>query len=101
MKTKTIGDIVPRNHIRRVVLGTVILLLIPLVAMQFSNSVNWELNDFVVAGVLLFVAGLILDLILTRVHGKNRKLVATGVLAVVFVYIWAELALGIFTNWGS
>lgn len=38
----------------RVALVTGLLLLVPLVAMQFTDEVRWNLADFVVAGALLF-----------------------------------------------
>lgn len=84
----------------RIALGTALILLIPLTTMKFTNDVNWRLNDFIVASVLLFAAGLALDLIVSKIPGKN-KFIALGVLIVAFLYIWAELAVGIFTHWGS
>jgi hypothetical protein len=63
--------------------------------------VDWKLNDFVVAAGLLFAAGLALDLILTKVRRRGRKVIAIGVVALAFLYLWAELAVGIFTHWGS
>ena len=39
------------------------MLLIPLVAMQFTQEVVWTLSDFVFAGALLFGAGLTFVLI--------------------------------------
>ncbi len=38
----------------RVALGTAVLLLVPAVAMQFTEEVAWGLGDFVAAAVLLF-----------------------------------------------
>jgi hypothetical protein len=90
-----------QSSIIRVAIGTGLLLLVPLVAMQFSEDVNWKLNDFVIAGALLFSAGLVLNLILTRVHSRKRKIIALGLLGLFFLYLWAELAVGIFTHWGS
>jgi hypothetical protein len=69
--------------------------------MQFSDDVDWQLNDFVIIGVLLFATGLVLDLIISKVRGRNRKLAAIGALMLVFLYVWAELAVGVFTNLGS
>ena len=45
-----------------------LILLLPLIAMQFTNEVNWSLFDFIIAGVLLFGMGIILDLILSKVN---------------------------------
>ena len=38
------------------------ILLVPLVAMQFTDEVVWTLSDFVVAGVLLFGSVLVYEL---------------------------------------
>ena len=81
--------------------GTGLLLLIPLVAMQFTSEVNWSRGDFVVMGVLLFTTGLGITFVLTTVHTTRRRLALIAVIVAVFLYIWAELAVGIFTNWGS
>lgn len=90
-----------KNNIFRIALGTVLLLLIPLVAMQFSEDVNWKLNDFVVAGVLLFGTGLLLHFVLSGARSGKRRLALGLVVIAAFLYIWAELAVGIFANWGS
>ncbi len=47
-----------RQTIIRVSLATAFLLLVPLVAMLFTDEVAWGPLDFAVAGVLLFSAGL-------------------------------------------
>lgn len=75
------------------------LLTIPLIAMKLGDDVNWTLFDFAVAGLLIFTTGLIFILIARRT--KKHRLIAGIVLGVIFVYLWAELAVGIFTNWGS
>jgi hypothetical protein len=46
----------------RVALVTAFVLLLPLVAMQFTDEVDWGLADFVFAGVLLGGTGLLLEL---------------------------------------
>lgn len=77
------------------------LLMIPLVAMRFTGGVEWTPFDFALAAALLFSAGLVYVL----ATGNSRKLrhkAAVGVaVAAVTFYIWAELAVGIFTDWGS
>ena len=80
-------------------LGTILILAIPLIAMQFTAEVQWSLSDFVIMGAIVFVAGLLLDLAI-RKAGKYRVLAALTVIA-GFLWLWAELAVGVFTNWGS
>ncbi len=50
-----------------IVLTVVVLLLMPLIAMQFTNEVNWTLSDIVVAGVLLLGTGLICELVIRKI----------------------------------
>ncbi|MGB4972677.1 MAG: hypothetical protein WBO32_08455, partial [Cyclobacteriaceae bacterium] len=45
-----------------------LLLLIPLVAMQFTNEVNWTFMDFIVAAILLMGTGLGIDFVLRKVE---------------------------------
>ena len=40
-----------------------LILMVPLVAMQFTNEVVWDETDFIVAGVLLFGTGLAYELV--------------------------------------
>jgi hypothetical protein len=72
---------------------------VPLVAMQFNTGVNWTLSDFVVMGVLLFITGNTIDLTM-RKGGKYRVL-GVALIVILFLWLWVELAVGLFTNWGS
>ena len=53
----------------RVALATAFILLLPLVAMQITDEVDWGLADFAVAGALLGGTGLLLE----RAARKPRK----------------------------
>ena len=71
-----------------------ILLLLPLIAMQFTNEVNWSPFDFIVGAVLLFGTGALIELVLRQTKKYRFVLVITVLL--VFFMIWVELAVGIF-----
>jgi NO-binding membrane sensor protein with MHYT domain len=62
----------------RITLGVAIILALPLVAMQFTDEVVWNLADFVLAGVLLTTIGVALELALRK--ARNRAL-AIGIAA--------------------
>lgn len=79
-----------------IVLTVALLLLIPFVAMQFTDEVNWSLADFVVAGVLLLGTGLMCELVMRKVPKREHRLAICGVILLAFVLVWIELAVGIF-----
>ena len=79
----------------RPALLTAFILLIPLVAMQFTDEMNWTLFDFIIMGVLVFGTGFTYELV-TRRSANNTYRVAVGVAAVTgFLLIWVNLAVGI------
>ncbi len=83
------------KNIIRLAIITGALLMVPLIAMQFSDGVVWTLSDFVFAGVLIFGVGL-LYLLATRMTGNTVYRVAAGMaLAATFLLIWINGAVGI------
>ena len=79
-----------------ILLGTALLLLMPLVAMQFTDSVKWSPFDFVVAGILLFSTGLTFELAVRKIKTTKHRKIAGVVLLMVLFVVWVELAVGIF-----
>lgn len=85
-----------RKRITIIIFSILIFLLIPLLAMQFTDEVNWTLADFVVAGVLLLSTGLLCELVIRKTKNlKHRFAICLGII-VILILIWAELAVGIF-----
>ena len=83
------------RHIVRVAIATGLLLLVPLVAMQFSKSVLWTASDFVAAAAILFGAGL--TYVLVSEKGGNvlyRAGVGVAVLTGLLL-IWMNVAVGL------
>lgn len=64
----------------RVALVTALILLVPLVAMQVTDEVNWSLADFVLAGALLGGTGVLLHgLATTKAANMSYRAVATAI----------------------
>lgn len=101
MKAKNAQSVISHSPVMRPIIGTILVLLISLVAVQFSQEVQWELPDFVIIGALLFSAGLAYELIAARLRNSNQRLIVGVVILLAALYAWAELAVGIFTSWGS
>jgi hypothetical protein len=79
-----------------IMLTAALLLIAPLVAMQFTAEVKWTLSDFVVAGFLLFGTGLVVELIIRKVKTRPYRITLVVALLLALFLIWAELAVGIF-----
>lgn len=85
-----------RKDFNKVLAGTILILLLPLIAMQFSDQVVWTLFDFVVAGVVLMVFGSLLTYLVGKAQSSGRKLAVGIAVLVLFLLTWAELAVGLF-----
>jgi ABC-type Mn2+/Zn2+ transport system permease subunit len=79
-----------------IIVTVALLLLIPLIAMQFTDEVNWNLFDFVVAGILLIGTGLLCEFVIRKINKIKYRIAICVALLVILILIWAELAVGIF-----
>lgn len=81
--------------ILRLALATAALLMIPLVAMQFSGEMAWDETDFLVGGILIFGTGLTYTLI-TRESDNMAYRVAIGFALFTGLFlIWVNMAVGV------
>lgn len=72
-----------------------LILLLPLVAMKFTDEVVWDETDFIVFGTMLAAACGAFELT-ARMTGNNAYRAAVGVaLAAAFLLVWMNLAVGI------
>jgi len=76
--------------------SVVILLLIPLIAMQFTDEVVWTSLDFAVMGILLLTTGLMCEIAMRKVKKIKYRIILFIAILGAFLLIWAELAVGIF-----
>lgn len=90
----------PHGHAKQrpaYILSTVaVILLIPLVAMQFTSEVDWSASDFAVMGGLLVGTGLLCELVLRTVKKTEYRILLCVLLLAALFLIWAKLAVGIF-----
>ncbi|MCX7033005.1 MAG: hypothetical protein NT046_03405 [Arenimonas sp.] len=78
--------------------GAAFLLLLPAVAMLFTEEMNWTAADFIVWGVMLLVACVSYE-IAARIARSNAYMAAAGVaVAGGFLMTWVNLAVGIIGN---
>ena len=95
MKTKNSNIIMQNKVIVWIVLATGLILLIPLIVMQFYDDMAWGLGDFISAGALLFGTGLVFVLVARKVRNPMHRAAIGLVLAAAFFLVWIELAVGI------
>ena len=82
--------------------GSIALLLsIPLIAMQFSSEVRWDIMDFVSMGGTLLGIGIVYELIARRSEkSMYRTAFGIGLLGALLLF-WVNAAVGIIGNEGQ
>ena len=78
--------------------GAIALLLLPLVAMQFTHEVNWTVSDFIFAGVIFAVVGGTFELAVRASGNRAYRAGVAVALAGGFFTVWINLAVGIVGN---
>jgi hypothetical protein len=85
-----------KNNFVRIAIVTVGILMIPLLA-RFP----WTLSDFIVMGILISSVGTLVELARTKVRNKTHRIALIAGFVFLGLWLWVELAVGLFTNWGS
>jgi len=75
-----------------------LLLLLPLVAMQFTNEVNWTAGDFIFAGLLIGIVGATFELTVRVSRNHSYRAGVAFALAAAFLTVWANGAVGMIGN---
>lgn len=77
------------------------LLLLPFVAMQFTDAIDWSAGDFIFAGLMFAIVGGLLEV---AVHTNDRipfRLGAGFALLAGFLLVWINGAVGIIGDEGN
>ncbi|MFM1753234.1 MAG: hypothetical protein RLZZ236_173 [Bacteroidota bacterium] len=78
------------------VFSPLLLLLFPLVGTLVSNEVNWSFFDFIVMGILILSMSFGIKQVVMTTKNTNYRILIIGMILLVFILIWVELAVGIF-----
>lgn len=73
-----------------------LLMISALTAVKFSDEFEWDQYDFLIFGVMLLGAGIAIEIVLKATQKAQYRLGLVTVIALVFLLIWVELAVGIF-----
>ncbi len=73
-----------------------LLLIIPMIGMLISDEVNWSLFDFILMGVLLLAVSFGIKFMLQITKNTKYRILLISIIVLLFLLIWAELAVGIF-----
>lgn len=84
------------KRLKIILIVIAVLLLIPFIAMQFTNEVSWSGFDFVIMGILLLITGLLCELVLRKVTKTTHRIAICISLIIAFFIVWVELAVGLF-----
>jgi hypothetical protein len=71
-----------------------VLLLLPLVAMQLTDEVNWTAFDFVFAAALFGIVGLAFEFIVRKSRSLAYRFGAALAVVAAFLTVWANGAVG-------
>ncbi len=78
-----------------------LLLLLPFVAMQFSDEVVWTAGDFVVAGLMLGSVGLGFEFVARQTRRGAHRWASVIAIVGVFLLVWINGAVGIIGDEGN
>ncbi len=84
------------KRLQAMLIFSALLLAVPLVAMQFTDEVSWSVFDFLIGAVLLTSLSLGLEMVFKKVGDFYSRIIFSVIILVVFLLIWAELAVGVF-----
>jgi hypothetical protein len=94
-----------------IAIATVLILAVPLLLMLLQiplpdpgdtpSALDWSFFDFLLMGLLLSGTGSVFVFLARMIQNTSHRVAIAVCLVFAFLWLWAELAVGVFTNWGS
>ena len=75
-----------------------LLLLLPAVAMRFTDEVDWTVGDFLIAALLIGIVGISFELTVRVTRSGAQRAGVAVALAASFLTVWANGAVGMIGN---
>lgn len=76
--------------------GVAVLLLLPMVAMHFTDAVDWTAFDFAAAALLLGGGAIGYDVATRKARSGRSRMIAAAAVILFIAIFWAQGAVGIF-----
>ena len=64
--------------------------------MAITDEINWSPFDFIIMGFMLIVLSIGINFVSNQAKNFKNRVLYIGVLVLIFMLIWAELAVGAF-----
>jgi dipeptide/tripeptide permease len=83
------------SRFKKLLISSTVILTIPILGKLYTDDFQWALPDFIIGAMLLYGTSFMIDVILRKVQKKSHRLALSGLILLVLLCIWAELAVGL------
>ncbi|MDB2510645.1 hypothetical protein N9X18_00525 [Gammaproteobacteria bacterium] len=77
------------------IFSPLLVLLLPLIGVILFD-LDWNIFDFLIMGLLILFFSIAINLILNHLNSSKLRLILVLMSVILFLLIWAELAVGVF-----
>jgi Kef-type K+ transport system membrane component KefB len=83
--------LISKKNVFIVLITVFIALLLPLIAMQFTHEVNWQISDFIAAAVLFSFFCYLYKVLTKSTNNKKHNIVIALLLFGLLLFVWQSL----------
>jgi dipeptide/tripeptide permease len=83
------------SRFKKLLISSTVILTIPILGKLYTDDFQWALPDFIIGAILLYGTSFMIDVIMRKVQKKSHRLALSGLILLVLLCIWAELAVGL------
>jgi dipeptide/tripeptide permease len=83
------------SRFKKLLISSTVILTIPILGKLYTDDFQWALPDFIIGAMLLYGTSFMIDVIMRKVQKKSHRIALSGLILLVLLCIWAELAVGL------